>query len=75
MAGRILDKTVESFTEATGCLEDTLKWVAKARDYAHEFDPTCKAYVDLVLVEKVLEKSKTTIDKASKNLCEEIFTT
>jgi|TARA_R110000823_G_C15497320_1_gene452714 hypothetical protein len=75
MATRILDKTITSFEEATGCLEDTIGWVAKARDYAHEFDPNSKAYVDLVLVEKVLEKVKQKIHKASNDLCKEIFST
>ena len=73
MAARILDKTINSFEEATGHLEDTIEWVKKARDYAHEFDPHSKAYVDLVLVEKVLQKTKQKIHTASNDLCKEIF--
>ena len=53
MAGRILDKTITSFEEATGRIEDAIGWVEKAKDYANEFDPGCKAYVDLHLVEQV----------------------
>ena len=73
MAGRILDKTVESFEEATGCLEDTIKWVGKAKDYAYEFDASSKAYVSLSLVEQVLEKAKTEIEKAANDLASDIF--
>ena len=73
MTSRILDKTVRSFEEATGCLEDTIVWVGKAKDYAQEFDPNSKAYVDLVLVEAVLEKAKQKIHQASNDLSKEIF--
>jgi len=75
MASRILDKTITSFEEATGCLGDTIGWVVKAKEYAHEFDPSSQAYVDLVLVEKVLEKARQKIHKASNDLCKEIFST
>ena len=68
MAGRILDKTITSFEEATGRLEDAIGWVEKAKEYAHEFEPGCKAYVDLHLVEAVRK-----IHKASDSLCKEIF--
>jgi len=73
MAGRILDKTITSFEEATGKLEEAIDWVEKAKDYAHEFEPGCKAYVDLHLVEQVLRKAKKKVYKASDSLCKEIF--
>ena len=41
MAGRILDKTITSFEEATGRLDDAIGWVEKAKEYAHEFEPGC----------------------------------
>ncbi len=73
MAGRILDKTITSFEEATGKIEDAIGWVEKAKEYAHEFEPGCKAYVDLHLVEQVLRKSLKKVHKASNDLCKEIF--
>ena len=73
MAGRILDKTITSFEEATGRIEDAITWVTKAKDYANEFEPGCKAYVDLHLVEQVLEKAKRKVHKASNDLAKEIF--
>lgn len=73
MAGRILDKTINSFEEATGKLEDAIGWVEKAKEYANEFDPGCKAYVDLHLVEAVLRKAKKKVYKASNDLCKEVF--
>ena len=36
MAGRILDKTITSFEEATGKLEDAIGWVEKAKEYDQE---------------------------------------
>lgn len=73
MSGRILDKTITSFEEATGRLKDTIVWVQKAKEYANEFEPGCSAYVDLLLVEQALEKAKRKIHKASDKLCKEIF--
>ena len=73
MASRLLDKTFTSFTEASGRLEDTIGWVAKAREYAHEFDPGCKAEITLHLLEEVLEKAGRELDRASKQLGEEMF--
>ena len=73
MSGRILDKTITSFEEATGKIEDAIGWVEKAKEYANEFEPGCKAYVDLHLVEQVLRKAKRKVHKASDNLCKEIF--
>ena len=73
MAGRILDKTITSFEEATGKLEDAIGWVEKAKEYANEFDPGGKAYVDLHLVEAVLRKAKKKVYKASNDLCKEVF--
>jgi len=73
MSGRILDKTITSFEEATGRLKDTIVWVQKAKKYANEFEPGCPAYVDLLLVEQALEKAKRKIHKASDKLCKEIF--
>lgn len=73
MAGRILDKTITSFEEATGKIEDAIGWVEKAKEYAHEFEPGCKAYVDLHLVEQVLIKAKKKVHKASNDLCKELF--
>ena len=73
MAGRILDKTITSFEEATGRIEDAIGWVEKAKDYANEFDPGCKSYVDLHLVEQVLRKAKAKVHKASDDLCKDLF--
>ena len=73
MAGRILDKTFTSFTEASGRLEDTIGWIVKAREYAHEFEPGCKAEVTLHLLEEVLVKAGRELERASKELGEEIF--
>jgi len=73
MAARILDKTITSFEEATGKLEDAIGWVEKAKEYAHEFDPGCKSYVDLHLVEQVLRKAKAKVHKASDDLCKDLF--
>jgi hypothetical protein len=71
--GRILDKTFTSFTEASGRLEDTIEWVVKAREYAHEFEPGCKAEVTLHLLEEVLKKASRELDRASQQLGEEMF--
>jgi hypothetical protein len=68
-----LDKTFTSFTEASGRLEDTIGWVAAAREHAHEFEPGCKAEVTLHLVERVLEKASSELDKASAELAKEVF--
>ena len=73
MAARILDKTITSFEEATGKIEEEIGLGDKAKDYANEFDPGCKAYVDLHLVEAVLRKAKKKVYKASNDLCKEIF--
>jgi hypothetical protein len=73
MAARILDKTITSFEEASGKLADAIGWVEKAKEYAHEFEPGCKAYVDLHLVEQVLRKAETTVQQASEDLCKDIF--
>jgi|TARA_Y100001963_G_C6689544_1_gene403940 hypothetical protein len=73
MAGRILDKTITSFEEATGKIEDAIGWIEKAKEYANEFEPGCKAYVDLHLVEQVLRKANRKVHKASNDLCKEIF--
>ena len=73
MAARILDKTITSFEEATGKIEDAIGWVEKAKEYANEFEPGCKAYVDLHLVEQVLRKAKKKVHKASDDLCKEVF--
>jgi hypothetical protein len=73
MTSHILDKTFTSFTEASGRLEDTIGWVVKAREYAHEFEPGCKAEVTLHLLEEVLEKAGRELDRASKELGEKIF--
>lgn len=75
MTGRILDKTITSFEEATGKIEDAIGWVEKAKEYANEFEPGCKAYVDLHLVEEVLRKAKRKVYKASDTLCKEMFNT
>ena len=71
--GRLLDKTFTSFTEASGRLEDTIGWVTKAKDLAHEFEPGCKAEVTLHLLEEVLEKARTELDQASEDLAIEVF--
>jgi len=73
MASRILDKTFTSFTEASGRLEDTIGWIVKAREYAHEFEPGCKAEVTLHLLEEVLEKAGRELDRASRQLGEDMF--
>ena len=73
MAGTSLDKTSTSLEAATGRIEDAIGWVEKAKDYANEFDPGCKAYVDLHLVEAVLRKAKKKVYKASNDLCKEVF--
>ena len=73
MTSQLLDKTFTSFTEASGRLEDTIGWVVKAGEYAHEFEPGCKAEVTLRLLEKVLEKAGRELDRASKELGEEVF--
>ena len=73
MAGRILDKTITSFEEATGKIADAIGWVEKAKEYANEFEPGCKAYVDLHLVEQVLRKAQATVHEASDELCKDIF--
>ena len=71
--GRLLDKTFTSFTEASGRLEDTIGWVTKAKELAHEFEPGCKAEVTLHLLEEVLEKAGRELDKASAELAIEVF--
>jgi len=73
MAGRLLDKTFTSFTEASGRLEDTIGWIVKAKEYAHEFEPGCKAEVTLHLLEEVLEKAGRELDRASQQLGEDMF--
>ena len=73
MAGGLLDKTITSFTEASGRLEDTIGWVVKAREHAHEFEPGCKSEVTLHLLEKVLEKASRELDRASQQLGEDMF--
>ena len=71
--GRLIDQTFTSFTEASGRLEDTLGWVVKAKDLAHEFEPGCKAEVTLHLLEDVLHKASRELDRASSQLAEEVF--
>jgi hypothetical protein len=71
--GRLIDQTFTSFTEASGRLEDTLGWVVKAKDLAHEFEPGCKAEVTLHLLEDVLQKASRELDRASSQLAEEVF--
>jgi len=71
--GRLLDKTFTSFTEASGRLEDTLGWVTKAKEFAHEFEPGCKAEVTLHLLEEVLEKAGNELERASAELAIEVF--
>ena len=73
MASRLLDKTFTSFTEASGRLEDTIGWIVKAKEYAHEFEPGCKAEVTLHLLEEVLEKAGRELEWASQQLAKEIF--
>tara|TARA_Y100001963_G_C6462637_1_gene300883 strand:+ start:255 stop:491 length:237 start_codon:yes stop_codon:yes gene_type:complete len=73
--GRLLDKTFTSFTEASGRLEDTITWITAAKGFAHEFEPGCKAEVTLHLLEEVLNKAATELEKASTELAEEIFGT
>lgn len=71
--GRLLDKTFTSFTEASGRLEDTIGWIAKAKELAHEFEPGCPAEVTLHLLEEVLQKCSNELDKASTELAMEVF--
>ena len=71
--GRLIDQTFTSFTEASGRLEDTIGWVTKAKDLAHEFEPGCKAEVTLHLLEEVLEKAGRELDRASSELAMEVF--
>ena len=71
--GRLLDKTFTSFTEASGRLEDTIGWVTSAKEFAHEFEPGCKAEVTLHLLEQVLEKASSELDRASTELAHEVF--
>ena len=71
--GRLLDKTFTSFTEASGRLEDTIEWVIKAKDLAHEFERGCSAEVTLHLLEEVLQKCSNELDKASAELAIEVF--
>ena len=71
--GRFLDKTFTSFTESSGRLEDTIGWVTKAKELAHEFEPGCPAEVTLHLLEEVLEKAGRELDKASAELAVEVF--
>ena len=71
--GRLIDKTFTSFTEASGRLEDTIGWVTAAKEFANEFQPGCKAEVTLHLLEQVLEKAHSELDKASAELATEVF--
>ena len=71
--GRLVDKTFTSFTEASGRLEDTLGWVTKAKDFAHEFEPGCHAEVTLHLLVEVLEKAGRELDRASSELAMDVF--
>ncbi len=71
--GRLIDKTFTSFTEASGRLEDTIGWVTKAKDLAHEFEPGCKAEVTLHLLEEVLQKCSHKLDTASAELAIDVF--
>ena len=71
--GRLLDKTFTSFTEASGRLEDTLNWIGAAKGYANEFEPGCKAEVTLHLLEEVLIKAASELERASAELADEIF--
>jgi len=71
--GRLIDKTFTSFTEASGRLEDTIGWVIKAKELAHEFEPGCKAEVTLHLLEQVLDKCSHELDTASAELAIDVF--
>ena len=48
MAGRILDKTITSFEEATGRIEDAIGWVEKAKKKVYKAsNDLCKEVFDV----------------------------
>ena len=53
-----IDKTLTSFEETTGKIQDAMAWCEKARDYAHEYDAGCAAYVDMYKAHAALEALK-----------------
>ena len=68
-----LDKTLTSFEETTGKIQDAMAWCEKARDYAHEYDKGCTAYVDMYKAHAALEALKGLVEKASNDLAKDMF--
>ena len=66
-------KTVKSFEETTGRIQDAMDWAEKARDYAHEYDKGCTAYGDLYKAHAALEALKGLVEKASNDLAKDMF--
>ena len=68
-----IGKTVKSFEETTGKIQDAMDWAEKARDYAHEYDKGCTAYVDMYNAHAALEALKNLVEKASNDLARDMF--
>ena len=68
-----LDKTLTSFEETTGKIQDAMAWCEKARDYAHEYDAGCAAYVDMYKAHAALEALKGLVEEASNKLAKDMF--
>lgn len=68
-----IDKTLTSFEETTGKIQDAMAWCEKARDYAHEYDAGCAAYVDMYKAHAALEALKGLVEEASNKLAKDMF--
>ena len=68
-----IDKTLTSFEETTGKIQDAMAWCEKARDYAHEYDAGCAAYVDMYKAHAALEALKGLVEEASNKLAKDVF--
>ena len=68
-----IDKTLTSFEETTGKIQDAMAWCEKARDYAHEYDAGCAAYVDMYKAHAALEALKGLVEEASNKLARDMF--
>ncbi len=68
-----IDKTITSFEETAGRIQDAMDWAEKAMDYAHEYDSGCTSYVDMYKAHAALEALKSVVEKASNDLAKDMF--
>ena len=68
-----VQKTMDTYKEAAGRLEDTIKLVQKAKDYTEEYDNGCRSYIDMHNAETALYSCLQLIEEASDYLARDMF--